>query len=135
MGKREISNTVADPTLPKTPVEIDGKTFNLCFDLGALAEAEMYFNQQFARQRQLDKHFVADDVNLLRALPELNLSNVRIIFPCAAHKFQPTLGFAEGQSLITLKNVYAVASAIASAWQEAVPEAETKTETENPPIP
>lgn len=122
---RKIANTVADPTLPKTPIEIDGRTFNLCFDLGALAEAEMYFNQQ------------GHDINLLRALPELNLSNTRIIFPCAAHKFQPSLGFIEGQSLITLKNVYAVATAIASAWQDGVPvpETETKAGTENPPKP
>jgi hypothetical protein len=120
---RKIANTVADQALAKTPIEIDGRTFNLCFDLGALAEAEMHFNQQ------------GHDVNLLRALPQLNLSNVRIVFPCAAHKFQPSLGFKEGQSLITLQNVYSVAAAIAGAWKAAVPEAEAKKETENPPTP
>jgi hypothetical protein len=121
---RKIANTESDPTLAKTGIEIEGKTYNLCFDLGALAEAEA----QFIRE--------GHDVNLLRALPELNLSNVRIVFPCAIHKFHPDLSFKKAQALITLQNVYTVAAAVAGAWQSAVPEApKEKVEAENPPQP
>lgn len=120
---RKIANTAADPTLPKTPIEIAGKTYFLCFDLGALAEAESHFDAQ------------GHEVNLLRALPRINLANARIVFPCAIHKFHPEIDFFQAQKLLTFENMWLVAEAIGEAWKAAIPEAEAKSETGNPPIP
>lgn len=120
---RKVANTVADPTLPKTPIEIGGKTYFLCFDLGALAEAEQHFMRQGL------------DVNLMRALPGANLNSIRVLFPCALHKFHPEILFADAQAMITILNVYKVGETIQDAWNSAVPETEAKTETANPPTP
>jgi hypothetical protein len=113
VATRKIANTVADPTLPKTPIEIDGKTYFLCFDLGALAEAESYFDAQ------------GHNVNLLMALPRINLANARIVFPCALHKFHPEIEFGDAQKLLNFQNTWIVAGAIRDAWEAAVPEAKT----------
>lgn len=112
MKTRKIAGTSADPTLPKTPIEIDGKTYDLCFDLGALAEAEQAINRE------------GHQVNLLAALPVLNLTNVRLIFAAALRKFHPEVGYDEAVSMVTLANVYAIASVIAEAWKAALPEPE-----------
>jgi hypothetical protein len=110
MAKRTIVNTPADPTLPSTPIEIGGKLFNLCFDFGALAEAEADFNRQGHR------------VNLLTALPELNLGNTRILFAASVHKYHPELSFDEAIALVHFRNVYQVVQTISQAWNEAMPE-------------
>ena len=109
---RKVAGTPADPTLPKTPITIDGVEYNLCFDLGALAEAEAALNRE------------GHSVNLLAALPNINLSNTRLIFACAIRKFHPLLAFDEAVALVTLGNVYAVATTIVEAWQAAMPEPE-----------
>jgi hypothetical protein len=110
MPKRKIANTPADPTIPSTPIKIDGKTYNLVFDLGSLAEAEAMFNRQGA------------DINLLHELPVVNLSSVRILFPCAAHKFHPELTFAQLQALITPTALYMIAIAVGASWTQSQPE-------------
>jgi hypothetical protein len=113
--KVEASPTVTDksPAPPdvsdvsKIPVEIDGKEYCLSFEFSALAEAERFFRRQ------------GHPVSLLFSLPELGLSSVREVFPCAAHKHHPDLSFEEAQALITMKSVYNVATAILQAWDGA----------------
>ena len=112
MSKRKIAGTPTDPTLPKTPVNIDGKEYTLCFDLGALAEAEAAILAE------------GHQVNLLAALPVLNLSNVRLIFAAAIRKFHPDVTFSQAVAMVTLRNVYALAQVIADAWKAAIPEVE-----------
>jgi hypothetical protein len=123
MTKRKVENTTEDPTLSKTPVEINGKTYHLCFDLGSLAEAESHFKAQ------------GHEVNLLRALPQLDLSNIMVIFPCALRKFHPDVKFAHAQSMVTLQNVYGIAAMIAAAWGEAIPKPEAEDGKADPPNP
>lgn len=118
MAKRHIANTPADPTLPSTPIEINGVTYHLCFDFGALAEAEADFNRQGHR------------VNLLTALPELNLVNTRILFAASVHKYHPELRFEQAIALVTFRNVYAVVQKISEAWNEAMPEPEDEAKNE-----
>ena len=110
MAKRKIVNTPADPTLPKTPIEINGQVYNLCFDLGALAEAESALIAE------------GHDVNLLQALPVLNLSSVTVIFACAIQKFHPEIGYEQATKLITFPTLYIVAGAIQAAWAASLPE-------------
>lgn len=112
MTKRKIAGSIIDPTLPKTPITIDGKEYNLCFDFGALAEAEAAFNAQ------------GYAVNLLAALPSLNLSSTRIIFAASLRNFQADIDYKDAVKLVTLKNVYTIADAVINAWKEALPEPE-----------
>lgn len=113
MSKKKIANTVSDPTLPKTPITLDGTEYFLCFDLGALAEAE----QAFLRE--------GHNVNLLAALPVLNLTNARVIFAASIRKFQPEISYEEAVAMVTLKNVFVIANTIYDAWNQSQPEPET----------
>lgn len=126
MKTRKIAGTIADATLPKTPVEIGGKTFNLCFDLGALAEAEQAINAELHRAGRR-----ADFVNLLNALPVQNLTNTRIVFAAAVRTFHPEIGFDEAIELLEMPDLYNVAVAIREAWDASAP-APAKDAAENP---
>jgi hypothetical protein len=55
-------------------------------------------------------------VNLLVSLTSLTLDGVKEVFPCALHRFHPTIGFSEAQSMVTLQSVYPIATAIVEAW-------------------
>src|SRR5579875_2429828 len=120
---KQIAGTTIDPTLPTTPITIEGTTYHLCFDLGALAEAEQALNRE------------GHQVNLLAALPHLTLANVRIIFAAAIRKYHPEIGYHQAISMVTLANVYAIATAIAAAWTEAVPEPEEEPAQDGQPDP
>lgn len=113
--KREIAGTPADPTLPKTPVEVGGKTYNLCFDLGALAEAEQAINAELYRAGRKDY------VNLLSALPQQNLACTRIVFAAAVRKFHPELGFEAALELVGINDLLTIALAIKDAWEASTP--------------
>jgi hypothetical protein len=123
--RRAIANTKADATLPKTPVTVAGKTYDLCFDLGALAEAETSINAELARAGR------RDFVNLLYALPVQNLANVRILFAGAVRTFHPELGFEEARELVGMADVFEIAIAIKAAWEAATPAA-AEDEPANP---
>jgi hypothetical protein len=116
----KIAQTPADPTLPKTPVTIAGKTYNLCLDLGALAEAEAALIAQ------------VHNVNLLYALPNQNLSNTQVVFAAALRKFHPEITFEEAKRLLTIDALYTVALKLQEAWKAATPEVDT---TQSPPQP
>jgi hypothetical protein len=112
MKTRKVAGTPADATLPKTPITLDGVTYDLCFDLGALAEAEQALSR------------AGHACNLLYALPNLNLANVRVIFAAAIRKFHPEVSFEQAMGMITLQNVYLIANAVSEAWTAALPEPE-----------
>lgn len=112
---RKIAGTVADPTLPKSPVTVGGKSYNLCFDLGALAEAETAINAELIRAGRTDL------VNLLYALPNQTLANTRIIFAAAVRTFHPEISFDAARKLISLDDLYSVALAIREAWDASKP--------------
>lgn len=111
MSKSSKAKTVPkiDPTLPKTPIIINDETYNLCFDFGALALAEAALNEQ------------GHTVNLLAALPQLNLANTRIIFAAALHAFHPDIAFEQAVGMVNFGNVYLIAGAIADAWEASLP--------------
>jgi hypothetical protein len=123
--QRKTANTQADPTLKTVPLEIQGKTYTLCFDLGSLAEAEMHFRR------------AGEDVNLLGALSSLSLSSVRILFPCAIRKFHPEISFAEAQAILdaNMPAVFSVATMLVVTWKAAMPDASAEALTETPTQP
>lgn len=126
MQKRQIAGTIADATLPRTPVTVQGREYNLCFDLGALAEAESIINAEFAKAKMPER------VNLLLALTDLNLKNTRIVFAAAIRTFHPDLSFEEALELPGLADLFRVISAIEAAWSAST--AETAP-TQDPPRP
>ena len=87
MTKRKLGGSTADPTLPKTPVTLDGIEYTLCLDLNALAQAESELTA------------AGHKVNILYALPELVLSSVRVLFLAGLRRFHPELasGFSRGR--------------------------------------
>lgn len=111
---RKISGTQTDPTMPKTPITIDGKEYNLCFDFGALAEAESALTAE------------GHNVNLLAALPQFNLSNTRIVFAAALRTFHPEIGYEQAFGMVNFGNVYTIAGVIADAWEASLPKPESK---------
>lgn len=126
MTKRKIAGTVADPTLPKTPVTIGEKTYSLCFDFGALAEAETAINADLLRARS------DYQVNLLNALPTQNLANTRILFAAALRTFHPEIDFDEACKMPDAPALFTVASAIRDAWVAAMPAPEQAADPTQP---
>jgi hypothetical protein len=100
----------------------------LCFDLGALAEAETAINAELTREGR------GDSVNLLYALPAQNLASTRIIFAAAVRTFHPELSFEYARQLPTLEDLYTVAVKVREAWAQSrvEPEASDDANAENP---
>lgn len=113
--KRKIAGTIADATLPKTPIELGGVTYNLCFDLGALCEAETAINDELRASGQA--------VNLLIALPVQNLANTRLAFAAAVRVFHPELTFEAACDVLRLADMLLVAIKVKEAWEASRPEA------------
>lgn len=114
--KRKIAGTVADPTLPKTPVTVGGKRYDLCLDLGALAEAETAINMELFRAGS------AERVNLLAALPYPNLMNTRVVFAAAVRTFHPEIGFEEAMKMLRIEDLFDVSAVIARMWESTTQE-------------
>jgi hypothetical protein len=78
----------------RTPVVIEGVTYNLCGDFAALVEAETFFNA------------TGIEVNLAEAIftahkgADFALSAIRQMFPCALRTFHPEISYATAQSMI-----------------------------------
>jgi hypothetical protein len=125
---RKFAQTTADPMLPRTPIEIDGKTYNMCFDFGAILEAE----SAYARE--------GHQANLLVNFRNFSFYGVRMVFPCAVRTFHPELTWDQARALVNMGNVFDIGNAIFEAWNAAqVKKEPAKEETEeespapNPP--
>lgn len=123
MGKvRKIAGTLDDATLPKTPVTIDGKEYNLCCDMGVLATAETRINRELALAGSQER------VNLLYAMVEENLTNMRVLFAASLRTFQPELSYREALALVRFDTAAEVLLALRAAYRAAMPE-----KKDNPP--
>jgi hypothetical protein len=122
---RKFANTAADPLLPRTPIEIDGKTYYLCFDYRALREAEYEY--------RLRGHHA----NLLANFRDFSFESVSSVFPCALHRFHPEITWEKAQAMVDLGTVFSIGEAILAAWQAAMPKPVTTEEAPppNPPAP
>lgn len=127
MKKRTIAGTAADPTLPKTPITIKGKTYDLCFTFGALAEAETSINVELARKGSDER------VNMLMQFPIVNLANTRACFAAALRTFHPEISFADAIAMVTPGTIFTVAEIIQAAWNAAVKDDEAPAA--DPPQP
>jgi hypothetical protein len=94
---------------PRTPVHLRGQRYDLCWSLGAVAEA----------QQQLDVRGI--EANMLDGLPELTLASLRIFFPSTLRKYHPGLDRDAAWRLVTWQAIYSVAAALKAAWRAAAP--------------
>lgn len=101
-----------DPTQPTTDVTLGDKTYTLCFNYRALAEAEAALRKQ------------GHDVNLLAAMADLNFSTLPVIIAAGAHKHHPDVTLAEVEDHIHMGNVYEAAAAVQAAWLQSMPKVE-----------
>ena len=99
---------------PRTPIQLGGQRYDLCFTLGAVAEAQEVFD---ARGVEAD---------LLDGLPELTLANVLVLFPCTLRKYHPQLDTGAAKQLVTWEAVFPVAAALRAAWHAAAPNPPTE---------
>lgn len=122
---RKFANTAADPLLPRTPIEIGGKTYYLCFDYRALREAELEY--------RLKGH----SANLLATFKDFSFDSVCSVFPCALHRFHPEITWEQAQAMVDLGTVFPIGEAIYMAWQAAMPRpaATEEAPAPNPPAP
>jgi hypothetical protein len=122
MAKRKIAGTVADPTLPKTPIEIDGKTYDLCFTFGALARAK-----QALRARGIE-------MNLLQSLDftTLDADNLPILFYAALLPFHEEIGYDDAIAMVTMPTYGGIYVAICTAYSRSVSKQDPEAKA-NPP--
>jgi len=105
-AKPQTQTPVED--LEKTSIEINGKTYYLCFDLKRLAEAESFYRRQ------------GYNVNLLVNLSEFTLSGTRDALPCLLRPFHPELTWDQAQDLFSLDVAYKLGGIIAEVMQKAL---------------
>ena len=100
-----------DPTLELFELTLEDKTYKLCFDLEALADAEAAMIAAGI-----------PGVNLLHALnlSTANLQGMRSLFAAALRKYQPKMTVKEAMALVTTRNFYDVWNAVIAAWEKAV---------------
>jgi hypothetical protein len=91
----------------KTPIEINGKTYDLCFDFAELAKSERLYRSQ------------GHQFNLMFAMPEFTFGSLQVVFPCLVRTHHPELTWEQAQELVTLQSASAIALAVAAALEGA----------------
>jgi hypothetical protein len=107
-NKKEQSTAVeaaqtAKPEPSKTPIEINGRTYDMCFDFAELAKAERLYRSQ------------GHQFNLMFAMPEFTFGSLQVVFPCLVRTHHPELTWEQAQELVTLQSASAIALAVAGA--------------------
>lgn len=109
-----IANSVtANPVLPFQEINIEGITYKMCFDFGALADAET---------RMIAKGI---DVNLNFCLPRLNFANTRILFAASLMAYHPEIDPVVAMGWVSPHNNLEILNAILDAWKQSVPGAKS----------
>lgn len=108
---RKIANTTADPTIEFAALEIDGETYRLCYDFGAIAEAEKLTG-----------------CNLLQGIAYIlvngaTASQFRGLFYAALRKAHPKMTIAEADRLVRIDTMADIRTAIETAYTLSMPEA------------
>lgn len=116
--------TIIDSTLPRTPIKIGTKTYDLCLDLGALSEAET----ELVRKGY-------DEVNILVSHPPVNLTTTRIIFGAALRRFHPEISYEDAVALLDERYIHHAYVTIVQAWDDAVKKSQEAEDKKNPTQP
>ncbi len=111
----------ADKTLPTDVIEVAGKKYTICMDIGTLIDAEEELNA------------AGHNVSLLLSLPPLSASKTRRIFAIALRKFHPEITFEEAMGILDLPALYKTSDIFSDLWLRSTPQAKEGGEaTENP---
>jgi len=99
----------ADPLLPRTPVEIEGKTYDLSFDCRAMAEGRRLLRG------------TGSTVNLLRSVmvDDIDADTVLPLFFVALLPYQPDMTIEKAYSMVTLRTVGVIVEALLLAYARA----------------
>lgn len=112
-----------DPTVPFTPIDINGVTYKMCFDIRSLILAERKLNEAVR---------VGDPkIDIAVTFRELNLENTCILFAASLQRFHPEISFDDALNLITMPVVSRVTNAVVAAWVAALPQPDPE-EKQNP---
>jgi len=105
-------NPEVDPTLPKIELDLDGKSYSLCFTFGALAIA----------QKGLRSAGV--ECNLLLALDISHLDAERLpcLFYAALITHQPKMTVEKATELITMRTLDRIGGAVINAYMASLAE-------------
>jgi hypothetical protein len=108
---------VVDPTLPKVPVEIDGKEYFLVFDFNSIVVAESLTG-----------------LNLLNALDfsAIDATKLRALLYASLLKLQPDITLESAGALITLKTAAKITQAMTRAFTESHPEPDADPNAQPP---
>jgi hypothetical protein len=102
-SKPVTADQPAKVDVSKMPVEINGKTYDLCFGFNELAEAERFYQSQGHR------------FHLLFALPQLTLESLQVVLPCALRAHHPELNWEQARGMVTLLSAAPIALAVVAA--------------------
>ena len=124
-SKHVGGNAELDPTMPKTSIEIDGKTYWMCFTFGALATVEAKLLQK------------GIEVNLLWALDpgNVNLNSVRTLFAASINAAHPEVEWEDALDLVTFDNVFTITNLIFKSLKESVKKSGEEKQAATPTQP
>lgn len=114
--------TKHDPTLPFTPVTIDGTAYRLCYDFEAIGQIEAELEAAGHR-----------DINLLVSSWTINARTLPTLFAAGVRTYHPELGFEDAKRLVNFRNAMELTVAIRKAQGQFVGDQEKADETPNPP--
>jgi transcription elongation factor len=122
-----MSDQSANPVLPRTPIELSGQNYDICFTFDALRIAESELRKVGAK------------ANLLHALDLSNMDATGLVSLLYAGMltFQPDTTPAEAANLVTMRNMgqlfEGIAAAYAASLADPEPDAEAAPSDPTPP--
>lgn len=118
---KKKTETSIDPTLPFTEITLDGATYKMCFDFGAIATVE-------AELRRAGK-----PVSLLQSSWELGMLDLQLLFAASLRPFHPDLDFEAAKRLVNWRNVDQIIVKIRQAQANFAPEQDDKADPPQAP--
>lgn len=112
MARKSVAGTAADPTIQFETLEIDGRSYRLCYSFNAIAEAERLGN-----------------CNLLEGIAavlfnSLTAQQARGLLYAALSVAQPEITLAEAGQMIRVDTLPGIRLALLKAYNASMPEAE-----------
>lgn len=115
-----VAGTPADPTVRYTPLELDGKTYHLCFDFDAVAKAEQMTGMELL--------FGVD-------WSKITAPRLRAMLTACALKAHPEITPAQLTRHIRHKNLLKIQTALVDAWVNSTPDQEDDSQNPQAPEP
>ena len=114
MKKRTVSNTTADPTVPKVLLALDGEEYFLTWDFNSIARAESLTGLNLLFAVDLD--------------PNISAGQLRGLLWAALQKFQPEMTLDQVGGMIHPRHAKTIIRALNEAFHGSQPDPEKKDE-------